>query len=226
MKLNLFIGCLLLLVIAGCNKEGYNFDNYLKGKEITYTGLVSNFRAYPGDKRVQLRWSPSADRSVVKYVVYYNNKRDSLLLQAKGESTKDSIKVIIPNLEEQIQDFSLFTVDAAGNKSVGQTLTAVTVYGPLYVSSLRNRRYTTSSINATNLTLNFAANTDTINVTTKLTYNNNAGNAVDLFLHRDSLKILLPNWKMGEKVLVRSAFVPVKSAVDNFWVSYTDTITP
>lgn len=224
MKLKLFTGLLLLLSIVACNKEGYNYDKYLKGKEITYTGLVSNLSASTGNKRVQLKWSPSPDRSIVKYVVYYNNRQDSIVVPAKGEATKDSIKVVVPNLEEYIQDFSLFTVDAGGNKSVGQSLTAIKVYGPLYISSLRNRRFTTSSLSTTNLVLNFAENTDTINVTTKLTYVNNVGNKVDLFLHRDSLRAVLPNWKTGEKVLVRSAFIPVRNAIDTFWVVNTDTI--
>ncbi|WP_316793654.1 DUF4998 domain-containing protein [Pedobacter frigoris] len=224
MKLKLIAGFLLLIIIASCNKEGYNYDNYLKGKEVTYTGRVSNFLANPGNKRVQLRWTPSSDRSVSKYVVYYNNKRDSVVVPAKNEATSDTIKVIIPNLEEYIQDFTLFTVDAAGSRSVGQTLTAVKVYGPLYVSSLRNRRFTTSSLSATNLTMNFAENTDTINVTTKLTYNDATGSTVDMFLHPESLKVVLPNWKAGETVLVRSTFKPVKNSVDVFPVGYTDNI--
>lgn len=224
MKLKLLTGVLFLLLIAACNKEGYNYDHYLNGKEIIYTGHVSNLAANPGDQRVQLSWTPSPDRSIVKYLVYYNNKRDSLVLPANNETTKDTIRTVVSNLGEYIQDFTLYTLDAAGNKSVGQTLTAVKVYGPMYVSSLRNRRFTTSSLAATDLTLNFAANTDTINVDTKLTYTNGLGVRVNLFLHPDSLKIVLPNWKAGEKVLVRSSFVPVRNAIDVFPAAYVDTL--
>lgn len=194
------------------------------GKEIVYTGPVSNFISNPGNQRVQLTWRPSPDRSIVKYIIHYNSKRDSLVIPANNEMAKDTVKVILSNLGEYIQDFTLYTMDGAGNKSVGQTLTAVKVYGPLYVSSLRKRRFTTSSLNLTNLTLSFAANTDTINVDTKLSYTNNLGVRVNLSLHPDSLKIVLPNWKTGEKVLLKSSFIPIKNAIDVFTASYTDTL--
>ncbi|VXD04671.1 conserved hypothetical protein [Sphingobacterium multivorum] len=43
-------------------------------------------------------------------------------------------------------------------------------------------------------------------------------------MHPDSLKIVLPNWKTGEKVLLKSSFIPVKNAIDVFTASYTDTL--
>ncbi|WP_312351900.1 hypothetical protein, partial [Sphingobacterium multivorum] len=46
----------------------------------------------------------------------------------------------------------------------------------------------------------------------------------NLSLHPDSLKIVLPNWKTGEKVLLKSSFIPVKNAIDVFTASYTDTL--
>lgn len=224
MKLQLSNGLLFLFLLTACNKEGYNYDRYFKGKEIVYTGHVSNLSSNPGNQRVQLIWTPSADRSIVNYMIYYNNKRDSLTIPTKNETTKDTVKVTISNLGEYVQDFTLHTMDAAGNKSVGQTLTAVKIYGPLYTSSLRNRRFTTSSLNTTNLTLNFAANADTINVDTKVSYTNSLGTKVNLTLHPDSLKIILPNWKIGEKILVRSSYLPVRNAIDVFPVSYIDTL--
>ncbi|MGJ7031673.1 DUF4998 domain-containing protein [Niabella hirudinis] len=215
----------ILFCLTACEKEGYNYDKYLNGREITYTGTVSNLKANPGNQRVQLTWNPSSDPTIVKYVIRYNSQRDSIVVNANGETTAQTVKAYIPGLGEYVQEFTLYTYDAAGNKSIGQTITAVRVYGPIYSSTLRNRPSSGAGFdNSGNVLINFTAALDTVNTTTRLTYKNTAGAITNVLLHPDSLKVALPGWKDGENVLIQSAYVPVRNSVDTFWVSYSDTL--
>nr|WP_317236100.1 DUF4998 domain-containing protein [Niabella hibiscisoli] len=148
-----------------------------------------------------------------------------MVVQANGETTAQVLKSTISGLGEYVQDFTIYTYDAAGNRSIGQTLGSVRVYGAIYNSSLRNRTDSARTINSSDkLILGFAKVRDTIQVSTKLTYKNNAGVVVNTFLHPDSSTIVLPDWKEGENILVRSSYIPVRNSIDTFWVSGTDTI--
>ncbi|GEM_PF-762747 len=225
MSLKISFLFVLLLTLVACDKEGYNYDKYLNGKEIIYTGVVTNLKANPGNERVQLTWNPSSDPSITKYVIYYNSRRDSLVVQANGETTAQVMKSTISRLGEYVQDFTIYTYDPAGNRSIGQTLGSVRVYGAIYNSSLRNRIDSSRTINSSGrLILGFAKVRDTIQVGTRLTYKNNAGVDINTFLHPDSSTIALQDWKEGENILVRSAYIPVRNSIDTFWVSNTDTI--
>lgn len=221
----IFTLLIIFILLSGCEKEGYNYDKYLNGNEIIYPGKVTNLYANPGDLRVQLAWNPGSDRSIVRYVIYYNSNRDSLIVPANGETTSDTIKAIVPGLREYVQDFTLYTFDHLGNRSVGQVLTAVKVFGPLYQSTLRNRQAEAGGFDGSeNLIINLSLPLDTINVSTKFTYKTTENSMNTIFAHPDSTRIVIPNWKEGENILVQSAYLPVKNAIDTFWVSYSDTL--
>lgn len=225
MRFNILSLAAILLCLVACEKEGYNYDKYLSKKEIVYTGIVSNLSANPGNQRLQLNWNPSSDPTIVKYIIYYNNRRDSIIVAANGEATSQKMKAIITGLGEYVQDFTIFTCDAAGNRSIGQTLAATRVYGPIFNSTLRNRKVGSNSFNtAGELVLNFSAPLDTVNTSTTLSYKNITGNITNATLNPDVTSITLPDWKEGEDILIKSAYVPVRNSIDTFWVSYSDTI--
>lgn len=216
---------IILILSAGCEKEGYNYDRYLHGTEIIYPGKVTNLSANPGNLRIQLMWYPSSDRSITRYVIYYNTNRDSLIINANGETTADTVKAIVSSLREYAQDFALYTFDANGNRSVGQVLSAVKVYGPLYQSTLRNRHVIGGQLDGTeNLIVNLSASLDTVHVTSKFTYQTTANQIEISFAATEANSITLPNWKKGTDVLVQSAYVPVRNSIDTFWVAIPDTL--
>src|ERR1700743_24992 len=102
MKLIFKISILLVMiaVFISCAKRDQEFKDFLKGKELVYPGIVNNPNSKPGNLRVELLFNPSPDPSIAKYVIYWNNKADSLVYTSSDHNPADTLKVIIPNLNE------------------------------------------------------------------------------------------------------------------------------
>ncbi len=234
MKLILKISIILILAagVISCVKRDTEFKKFLNGKELVYPGVANNPHSAPGNLRVELLWNPSPDPSIIKYVIFWNNHADSLVYASTDHNPADTLKVIVPNLNEYSYSFTVFSYDALGNKSIPLDINNVKVYGPSYQSGLVNRAYKvanpyTVSPNG-NVTLNFYK-IDTAsesfsfahNTSTTIRYTNRSGQAVQKLLYRDS-SITLTDFKGGSTLDFRSTFVPVKGAIDTFNVnSYT-----
>lgn len=219
----LFISC----VYFGCNKGETDYKDLLGGKEIIYPGLTNNFKAFQGNLRVKLQWNPSPDPSIIKYMIYWNNNSDSLSLNASSSNTQDTVSTIISGVSEYVQNFVLYTFDKQGNRSIGQSLSGVRMYGPLYNSSLINRPVDASrppvAMNAYTYKIYFSA-IDTLNIKTNISYLDSMQNPVSIDINAKTDSAVLNLAKAGTKVAIRSSFVPVRNAVDTFRVMYSDTL--
>lgn len=221
----LFISCLA----PACMKDATKYRDLLNNKEIVYPGPVNQFKVFQGHLRIRLQWQPSPDPSIIKYVIYWNNKNDSLLLDATNKNTLDSVSVEIKGLGEYVQNFVLHTLDGLGNRSIGQSLSGVRIYGPLYISSLVNRQLDANrppkALNKTTYRLYFSAADTIMNLYTQLDYLNTLQQPQTLFLSGKADSLDLDQAPAGTKVALRSSFIPVHRAIDTFKVTYSDTIT-
>ncbi|WP_343306843.1 DUF4998 domain-containing protein [Chitinophaga niabensis] len=221
----LFTSCLYF----SCNKGEVEYKDLLGGNEIIYPGLTGNFKAFQGNLRVKLQWNPSPDPSITKYLIYWNNNTDSMTLTASSNNTQDTISTMITGIGEYVQNFVLYTFDAKGNRSIGQSLSGVRIFGPLYVSSLINRPVDASKpivVLDPNTYKVFFSKPDTIlNTGTSISYLDNLQNPVTLNLNAKTDSVVLNQVKAGTKVAIRSSYVPVRNAVDTFRVAYSDTLT-
>lgn len=222
--INILVTAAILLTAAGCEKQTDDFRDRLSKKEIVYPGIISRFKATPGNNRILLTWNPSPDPSVNKYVVYWNDKNDSLVVNANSHNTSDVIKCYIENLGEYTYTFSLVSFDDKGNKSIETTSKRVKVFGPLYASGLVNRPYRNdnpSTFNGESVTLNFNV-PDTVNVTTEIKYTALDGKEKKVFLDPKDASITLPDYKVGQPILYRSSYLPITGAIDTFYTSKYD----
>lgn len=222
-------GCLVLTTLAGCkkNQQG-DFRKFFEGKEIIYPGAVTDVKMQPGNLRMGLKWKISTDPSIAKYVVYYNNKVDSLVINLTDRP--DTIRTVIPNLSEYTHSFTIYSYDNKGNRSIPREVNGAKVYGPVYKSSLVNRSYNVANPYTANpngsVTLNFNKPTDSINVYTKITYTNQLGASVDVNLKGTDDNITIPDYKSGTDVIYNSAYIPVSDAIDVFTVNSTEKFPP
>ena len=76
----LTLGC--MLVALSCSRKATDFKDFLDDKELVFPGKVTNVTVLPGKQRLMLKWPPSPDPSITKYLVYWNNKMDSLVVNA------------------------------------------------------------------------------------------------------------------------------------------------
>ncbi|MDB5121810.1 MAG: hypothetical protein JWN56_3028 [Sphingobacteriales bacterium] len=225
MKINFRVPCLFLLsiILFGCGKEDTEFKSFLNDKEIIYPGRMSKIVASPGNQRIGLAWNPSSDPSIKKYVIYWNNKKDSLVVNATNHNTSDTVKVIVPNLNEYTYSFTVYSFDDKGNKSIPLEVNNVKVFGSAYQSNLLNRPY-----NATNpylldettgsVALNFST-PDTINISTVIKYTNKLGVVEEKQLGPQSNSMTLTNYKAGTIIQYKSSYIPVKGSIDTFNVA-------
>src|SRR5688500_14191658 len=96
----LLLASAALMLTASCEKMGDTYSGYLKGGEITYPGKADSLAAFPGNKRIALQWLIMSDPKIVKAVVFWNNRLDSLIVPIQKTSQVDTIRLTLPNMEE------------------------------------------------------------------------------------------------------------------------------
>ena len=210
---------MLAIVLFCCKKSDTEFRDFLEDQELIYPGVPVSVNFRPGNERIMLLWKPGPDPSITKYVVYWNNKGDSIMVPAAGA---DTVKVLIPNLNEYVYSFTIYSFDANGNRSIPLAVNNAKVYGPLYTGGLLNRAYngTTPYIVNPDGSVQFNFNApDTINITTSIKYTNLTGNLVETQLAPGDNSITLRDYKAGTLVQYRSSYIPVLNAIDTFKVT-------
>ncbi|MES1159739.1 MAG: DUF4998 domain-containing protein [Bacteroidota bacterium] len=226
MKTTIYVVLTGWLLINSCKKydDQLDYRNFFNGQEIVYTGAVLNVIPEPGNLEIGLKWKASTDPSIVKYIIYYNNKADSQVVTLNGKP--DTIRTVIKGLSEYSYSFTIYSADAKGNRSIPVEVDNAKVYGPEYISTLLNRGYDganpyTIDENG-NLRLNFIT-PDTINITTTLHYVNKSGDSATANLSPDSSSVLLPGYRSGSSIIYNSSYIPVRDAIDVFYAPKIDT---
>jgi Domain of unknown function len=228
MKQTTLLILLMAITFLSCTKEGTKYRDLLGNGEITYPGLTTNFKALQGNLRIKLQWHPSPDPGVKKYVIYWNNGLDSVWLNSSSNKPSDSVSTIISGLNEDLQNFSLYTVGEKGERSIGQTISAVRIYGPLYTSSLVNRQVdgnrAPEAVDDHTYKIFFSPVDTILNINTAISYQDNQHQMRTININAKTDEAILEMITAGTKVAMRSAYVPVKNAIDTFNVSYSDTL--
>ncbi|PWK77109.1 uncharacterized protein DUF5000 [Mucilaginibacter oryzae] len=218
----LLLGLTALLILYSCKKdEQTDYKRFLNNQEIVYTGAVKNVIVQPGNLEMGLKWKVGSDATIVKYVVYYNNKADSQVVAAT-EAKNDTIRTVIKGLSEYNYSFTIYSFDAKGNKSLATEINNAPVYGPVYQAGLNNRPVNNTDPFSLNddgsLTLNFGT-PDTINTKTVISYFNNSGSVSKAVILASQNTITLKDYKFGTDVSYLSYYLPTRTALDTFAVT-------
>ncbi|BAV07941.1 protein of unknown function [Filimonas lacunae] len=215
-----------LFLTAACSKKATDYRSFLNGEELIYPGAVTNVTVMPGNGRLMLAWTPSPDPGIAKYVVYWNNYNDSVVIKATTHNASDTVKTLINNLSEYNYSFYINSFDSSGNKSITTTVNNARSYGAIYQSTLYNRLPDASTPFVVNddktVTLNFTT-PDTINITTTIHYTNAAGAPSVINIGPGAKTVTLPSFLSGSKVTYQSSYIPAKYAIDTFTVAVADT---
>jgi len=214
------------IIFWGCSKKPTDYRSFLGGTEITYPGKVTNASVLPGNGRIMLVWNPSPDPSITKYVVYWNNNVDSLILNATSHKASDTIRCIVNGLSEYVYTFFIYSYDANGNRSVVTEIDNARAYGSIYQSALHNRIVNPANpanVKAdSSVTLSFLT-PDTINITTSIQYSNRSGVTVKRYLSPDSNAIVLWDYNYNSPIVYQSSYIPMRGSLDTFNTLRSDT---
>ncbi|WP_343523092.1 DUF4998 domain-containing protein [Pedobacter sp.] len=219
----------LLICVAGvysaCTKQD-DFKKFVAGGEISYTGKLDSVKMYSGDSRVVLKGLFLADPKVVSCKIFWNNKKDSIVIPVVKKNIVDTLNYSIPISAEGLQNFTIYTYDKAGNKSIPVYANARS-YGDRYKASLSNRGISTA-VKGTdgNATIQWLGMDKLTGVfTTELQYTNSSNTLVTVRTPIDSTKTILKNYKSGSTFKYRTLFLPDTNCVDTFRVAYSANLS-
>lgn len=202
------------------------FRDFLEEKEIIYPGKPLLINSRSGNNRVLLYWNPSPDPSITRYAVYWNNRKDSVVVNATSHNPADSVVALVSGLAEYTYAFTIEALDAAGNRSVPTDINNVKVFGAQYSASLLNRPYDPAAPYEVkpdgSLALNFLM-ADSLNTDTRIEYTATDGGLKNTILRPAENVITIPDYKAGTRVRYNSGYVPVRNAFDTFYVATYDT---
>lgn len=218
---------LFLFVFSACRKSD-EYKKYMAGGEIIYPAKVDSVKIYPGKNRIMFSWIKT-DPRVTKYSIFWNLGSDSLLVNVAptgDTSSPDTIRIIIPDLEETDYEFSIVSYDEDDNQSV-KTFVKSEVYGDNYLGTLLNRVIkSTSVIMGTGFAKIEWFVADSTEIGVELTYTNVQEQQRTIYVHKDSVFTKLPGYKAGTLFRYRTLFLPVSTAIDTFYTDYLTVDAP
>lgn len=214
---------ILALLLMKCVKPD-DYKEYLNYGQSDYPGIMVNPRAYGGFNRAKLVWSPSADQTITRYVIYWNNRRDSVMHTAQTTDPNKLDSVLINNLsEENNYTLTAYSYNAQGVRSILTNINNVRVYGNYYRNTLNNRAIQSSRVSRDTLYTTWFQ-PDTVNVTTMIKYTNLLGTEQTSYLSKDSSTIALPQYKRGTYMYYLSSYKPNTPSPDTFYVVKADSL--
>ncbi|WP_169306847.1 DUF4998 domain-containing protein [Pedobacter polaris] len=217
---------LLVGIMSSCTKMD-DYKNFTKDGEISYTGKLDSVKINSGRYRVLLNGLFLADPKVKKCVIYWNNKVDSLVIPVTRTDKVDTLKLFINNITEGVQNFVIYTYDAAGNKSIPVFRTG-RVYGDRYQSTLSNRGINSAFTNESGVSTIEWGGMDRVSgvFATEMIYFDNSNIEKTVRIPIDVINYTIPNFKEKGTIKFRTLFLPDTLSVDTFYTSYANMYIP
>lgn len=226
MKLHTTITYCLLLLLAGgvivACKKGTDFhQDFLEGGEIIYTGKVDSVKVFAGRNRIQLSWLLLSDPRITRCKLQWNEGANSLDIPVQRTAGVDTVRILLPDLEERTYTFEMSTYDDAGHSSV-KVAAIGTVYGEKYAKTLFNRPVKSHSfiVNDTARVTWSGANTQNIRV--EVSYTGKSGAQHTVNVNRTDAECKLPDFLKGNAITYRTVYLPEPNAIDTFYTDFAN----
>jgi len=206
-----------MAIFSSCTRTtGDAYKKYLAGGEITYPGRADSVIVRAGYKRIELSVILGNDPLVKKIRIFWNNGLDSVDAAVDHITGKDTINVIIPNLIEGNYNFTVYTYDDAGHRSVAFLGSGI-VYGDSYVSSLTNRslRSITQSKDGLRILLTWGGAADG-DLGTEVDYIGHDGNSHKIIVPPAETTTTLPDYQENSQLTYQSLYKPDATAFELF----------
>jgi len=218
-----FVLSVLFAVFLGSCKKMDDYKKYVSDGEITYTGKLDSVKVLSGNNRVFVRGLLSADPKIVECRIFWNNMADSTSIPITRSSTVDTLKKSIAIANEGVQNFVIYTYDAAGNRSIPVNVAGRT-YGARYQATLVNRDISEARTDETTgiTSVNFLGMDRLTGVfATDITYTKQNNQSVKIRVPIDSSRVALANFKYGSTISYKTLFLPDTVSIDTFYSAVT-----
>ncbi len=219
---------MLIGVLPSCDDMNDIQSEYADLDERVYLGKVDSLKAFPGFGRAKITWYITADPKIEQTVIYWNERRDSLVKDVSRSSSgvmKDSI--IVENLPEGSTYLEFRNKNSKGEYSLYTSVTA-TSWGGDFAKGLRARRLTTTIFNYQDsefaLQLTPAAVGDSV-VYSELYYTDNQGVKKSMRIEREVNDTVLTNFADGGEFHFRNIFF-LPQGMDTVYSDYQTVKAP
>ncbi|MFI8380391.1 DUF4998 domain-containing protein [Leeuwenhoekiella sp. NPDC079379] len=230
MKIHKLTKIVLLVLLTGLGScadvaEMDDFKDFTADGEINYSEKVDSLKIFSGKNRAKIQGIVDADPKITEFRVYWNSKKDSVVVPITRSIGIDTLEVVISDLPENIYNFEIRTFDSQGNSSIPVSATGE-VYGERYHATLFNRPHT-GNLSEEGLKVDYAGMDLTSGVIgTELVYTNNLDEMVVEFTEIASSTVIIEDYKLGSQYKYRTLFLPEETALDTFYTEYSDNFTP
>ncbi|WP_188347404.1 DUF4998 domain-containing protein [Sphingobacterium cavernae] len=202
-----------------------DYKKYIEDQPVlNYTGKVDSVKVFSGQNRVLIQGLLVSDPKIKEARIYWDGRRDSIVVPINRTFGVDTLKAAINNLEDRVYNFEIVTFDDQGNKSV-KVYAFGRSYGQNYLLSLINRPIAVNSLKTYDNT--FSATFSNVDRTlgifaTEVKYTDLNGTEKSKRLGIDENALSLTNVKIGEKMSYRSLYLPDTLCLDTFYTAFTE----
>lgn len=214
---------LLFMAIAvySCSKWD-DFKKYTENGEFIYPGKLDSVKALSGKNRIRITGKLNADPKISAVKIFWNKNADSLVYDIKRGVTGNVFEQTFP-MPESITTFTVYTYDAAGNRSVPVYVVGKS-FGDAYRRSLTNRFITslTYTPEKDSTTINWDAALATVQYTEVQYPENPNGDLVTVAVLPKDVRTALNGFNyQTTQFAYRTYYRPDSTCIDTFATQYT-----
>lgn len=192
-----------------------DMDDYLKYMDgvPTYTGIVDSVNFHSGDERVVFTGLLTSDPKIRKVKIFWNNRKDSLILNINRTSGVDTLFQPIP-LKEGRYNFEVISFDDKGIPSITVTKTGIS-YGTEYKKGLYNRPIKNLEKEGNDAVIEWY-NGDELSPFVKIDYEDTDGQLRTVKALTSDESTILENYKSMSLIKLQAYYLPDETAIDTF----------
>ena len=127
-------------LLASCSGMNDIIQEYLDRGEINYIGCPDSLSTTGGNERIQLKWLVGKDPRIEGYIIYWNNRKDSVVGEIDHNNLDKGRRYWLSTFAAKEGSYE-FEVIQTGTKGANSVISRVTgsTYGTYYISQLKAR---------------------------------------------------------------------------------------
>jgi hypothetical protein len=190
-------------------------QQYIQPGGIIYATKPYKAEVKAGNNRAIVKMLFVSGSNLRKNIIVWNDGADSVVTELANLSpSKDSIEIVLGNLEEGSYIFNVYNLDKDNNRSI-KVQAIGNVYGDRYKSTLLNRSVNSITKNDTAMVISWSQPREGDNGVL-LSYNDNSGNPTSYRVLADELTTYIKNWERAGKLKYATIYLPEENAIDEF----------
>lgn len=208
---------MIIMLFASCRKQDYLYKEFIQDGEINYVGKVDTAYVHSGNHRIKLSFELK-DPNINRIKILWDLGTDSIIVPIQKGIGTETFEVLLPNLEERLYSFVIYTLDKKDNKSIAYKIQGQS-FGEEYVSNLLNRAISTITYSGNNATVNWYEGNEQL-YETEIIYSRLDNVEQTVVLPSNQNSVILSNIDRTKGLKYRTIYKPNNLAIDLFYTPY------